>query len=437
MRIRTSLVCLILVGAVGSVALVGPSGIKQLASTASGTVDDGGTTRAQGWGHRHSPDEAKEMVSKRRKSASLHFKSSVESLFDSPDSKQKLESLDAAFNELLTNTQIERADKIEVLMDLLKSREDYQALYVLDNLAHLHPIERAGDLIKMFGDSKNLELRSHLLTTIRDALTVEWDSSETENPSFTEINSSEQIIFEFAQKLALSDEGRFSKYAILEMTPLLPQDSQDQILSALDSERMNSLSISSLEVGNLSFDLAVGNADEKSMDRFQMVLNDKGLEGDPDFLERVLSTLAQTAKDPRFKDLSRETLERAGDLSLSPALFLKAKQLEYSLNGVPEEDFLPELGRRLEGLRPIERAAVIIERSEALLGLQEEASKIEMTREFIAEAEQSFGASKDQFLLAGLQVSAALEDGPIKETFERKICEMMGKDVKSYRCRNY
>jgi hypothetical protein len=426
-----------LVGAVGSVALVGPSGIKRLSSPASDTIDDGGATQAQGLGHRHSPDEAKEMVSKRSKSASLHFKSSVESLFDSPDSKQKLESLDAAFNGLLTNIQIERADKIDVLMDLLNSREDYQALYVLDNLAHLHPIERAGDLIKMFGDSKSLELRSHLLTTIRDALTVEWDSSETDNPSFTEINSSEQTVFEFAQKLALSDEGTFSKYAILEMTPLLPQDSQEQILSALDSERMNSLSISSLEVGNLSFDLAVGNADEKSMTRFQVLLNDKGLEGDPDFLERVLSTLAQTTNDPRFKDLSRETLKRAGDLSLSPALFVKAKQLEYSLNGVPEDDFLPELGRRLEGLRPIERAAVIIEQSEPLLGSQEEASKIEMTREFIAEAEQSLGASKDQFLLAGLQVSAALEDGPMKETFERKICDMMGKEVKSYRCRNY
>lgn len=437
MRIRNSLVCLMLVGAVGSVALVGPSGIKRLSSPASDTIDDGGATQAQGLDHRHSPDEAKEMASKRSKSASLHFKSSVESLFDSPDSKQKLESLDAAFNGLLTNIQIERADKIDVLMDLLNSREDYQALYVLDNLAHLHPIERAGDLIKMFGDSKSLELRSHLLTTIRDALTVEWDSSETDNPSFTEINSSEQTVFEFAQKLALSDEGTFSKYAILEMTPLLPQDSQEQILSALDSERMNSLSISSLEVGNLSFDLAVGNADEKSMTRFQVLLNDKGLEGDPDFLERVLSTLAQTTNDPRFKDLSRETLKRAGDLSLSPALFVKAKQLEYSLNGVPEDDFLPELGRRLEGLRPIERAAVIIEQSEPLLGSQEEASKIEMTREFIAEAEQSLGASKDQFLLAGLQVSAALEDGPMKETFERKICDMMGKEVKSYRCRNY
>ena len=437
MRIKTSLVCLIVVGAVGSVALVGPRGIKRLSSTASDTVDDGGTTRAQVLGHRHSPDEANEMVSKRSKSASLHFKSSVESLFDSPDSKKKLESLDAALNELLTNPQIKRSDKIDVLMDLLNSRQDYQALYVLDNLAHLHPIERAGELIKMFGDSTNLEMRSHLLTTIRDVLTVEWNSPETDKPSVAEINSSEQTIFEFAQKLALSDEGRFSKYAILEMTPLLPQDSQEQILSALDSERMSSLSISSLEFGNLSFDLAVANADEKSMTRFQALLNDKGLEGDPDFLERVLSTLTQTAKDPRFTDLARETLERAGDLSLSPSLFVKAKQLEYSLNGVSEEDFVSEFGRQLKGLRPIERAAVMIEQSEALLGSQEEATKIETTREFIAQAEQSFGTSKNQFLLAALHVSAALQDGPIKETFERKICEMMGQEVKSYRCRNF
>ncbi len=369
--------------------------------------------------------------------AAWRFKSSVENLFDSPDTKEKLESLDAAFHALLNDSQIRREHKIDVLMGLLASRKDHQALYVLDNLAHLYPIERAQDLITMFGEGSSVELRSHLLATLRDTLAADWDSLPTEKPQPMDIRASEEVVFDFARKLALSDDGKSSKYAILEMTPLLPVESQEQILSVLDQERMSRLAISPVEHGSLSFDLAISNADDKSMERFRALLDAENLESEPDFLDRVLSTLSQTATDPRYKDFSREVLERTGDLTLSPPLFAKAKRLELSLQGVPDDELLPELGKKMGSYTPIERAALIIGESEALIESQDEASKVRISQEFISEAERSSGASREQLLLASMYVSAGMENGATRAAIERQACGMISREQNITRCHQY
>lgn len=382
-----------------------------------------------------SPEQLGVPITTGRADSTGQFRAFVDGLFDSPDSAQKLESLDQAFAQFIEDAKIPRADKIKALFELLNSRPGDQALFILDNLAHLHPVERASELIEIFNSSENAEFRSHVLTTLRDLLTCDWSSSSLEKPQVADIESAERAVSDLTKSLVGSDNATDARYAILEMVPLLPQSEQEGIMRELNSTRREERSITGLDWSNLNFDLAVANADERSLVRFRTILDQKGLESDPDFVDRVLSTLIQTALDPRFKDFSREILGRTGDLTLSPMLFVKARELELRLGGTAEEAVVSSLIKQMENSSPVERAAIIIGEPRVLMELYDEPSKNSVAvRDFIREAQSASGASRDQLLLAGLLIAQAADDPVLRESFEREICAQFSIDLKRTRC---
>ncbi len=369
--------------------------------------------------------------------ASTTFKKKAENLFDQPDSKEKLESLDREFYQFINDPALPRTEKISILMELLRSREGNQALYVLDHLAQLTPLEQAPDLIQMFSTSQSNQFKSHLLTTIRETLIADWANVGSGRPSQEEIKKFEQTIFDFSGQLALQSNDQLSKFAVLEMTPLLPDDWQEQVLASLDAARLAELQIAPDQLGNLFFDLAVTDPNAKNIARMRDLLDAQTFEADSKFVERMLSTLRQVSRDSRYQDFSREMLGRVGDLSLSPALYVKAKEVELSLNGMPEEEFMPEMRKLLETSSIIEQTALILGTSEQLLASQNDSVKAAAASKFLSQAENTKGTSREQILTAGLAVSGSIDDINQREALEKQMCNLLGASTQSSQCQPY
>jgi hypothetical protein len=242
--------------------------------------------------------------------AANRFKSAAVKLFDSSDSSEKLQSLQDAFHGFVTDSEIHRAHKIQVLLKLLASRTGIQALYVLDYLAELHPVEYASDLIRLFENSTSSELRSRIVSTLREALFAGSTRLDSARPLSPDFQLGEVAIIQFMHALALANEGEFSRYAVLNVTPLLPRDLQDQVIATLDSARRTELSIAPHDFGGLLFELAVANADERSITRFLNAVDAMVLFREPEFLEQVRVMLEQIKDDPRLRSLMEEVRTR-------------------------------------------------------------------------------------------------------------------------------
>ena len=107
------------------------------------------------------------------------------------------------------------------------------------------------------------------------------------------------------------------------------------------------------------------------------------------------------------------------------------------VQGTSREGLLPELGKKMGSYTPIERAALIIGESEALIESQDEASKVRISQEFISEAERSPGASREQLLLASMYVSAGMENSATRAAIERQACGMISREQNITRCHQY
>jgi hypothetical protein len=273
----------------------------------------GGSQRAEpGAPHSGSPRDKQHQL-KESTTGALQFKSEAYNLFGAADSADKFRALQAAFEGLLSDDRIERLHKVDVLTEMLHESEGYQALYVFDYLSHLGPIERTEDLIQTFRQSKNVALRSRILVSLREVLVTDASSDAPTARPRTDLSSDQQTVIDFMRTLALAREGELSKYTVLQVTPLLPQDVQEEIVVALNPASMEALSISSHEFCGLLFDLAVANTDERSLARFLAAVDANNLLRDLELRERVLVTLEQTNGDPRLSSFSAEVRKRIGD----------------------------------------------------------------------------------------------------------------------------
>lgn len=241
------------------------------------------------------------------------YKAILISLFNLPDTSSKLSELDAAMNELRLDPNTSRQDKLRILWELLSATNNLQAVYVLDNLALLQPIELTSELINLYKNSNEEELKGHLLTTLKDNLLIDVNNPIGEN-ELKNISIQSERTFLFFNELVTSKKVEESRFALLNITPLLSESDQYEILSNANNSLMvqgnesKDFPISKQELGEIWLESLIANPNSPEL--FEgyknLYINSREIRTDGEFSNKTLAILDEIKEKQESQNIVKE-----------------------------------------------------------------------------------------------------------------------------------
>jgi hypothetical protein len=352
------------------------------------------------------------------------FLTEATQLFDLPDSQDdKLLKLDKLFNDFINDSNISREAKNNILMNLANERTGNQRLYILDHLDLTFPIEQIDQLLMLFENSDNLDVKKRILSIMRSILIFDTNTLGNQAPSQDVIKNAEARIHTLSQEI-MQDKGEIAKSITLNMLPLLPQQTQNSILSTLTKERRKELQITETDYGQLLFDIAITTPQADNFKKFRETFDEAILESNPDFIDRTLSTLRQISQDAVFQDFSKEILARIKELQLSPEAFVKASEIDIILQGV-EEDKIPVLLRKkFLDSELLDKANYILGTNGQIIIDEGDAFKLDLAFRFLEQAKKENARSRYTLIAAALEEASIINNQEERKKITISACSL-------------